>query len=119
MKKVLCLILVCITLVCLSGCDTSKAEKPGEVVKTTDKFNYNAGETFPIEINGHKKYLWMTMKRAGIADDDDCPCHEERFNRLLDSIRAIIKEEVRVRLILGARDGSDTVEVISTKQNKK
>ncbi len=111
MKKVLCLILVCVASVCLSGCNASKAEKPGEVVKTTDKFYHDAGETFPIEINGHKKYLWVGVKRAGIADDDDCPCHEERFNRLLDSIRAIIKEEIRVRLVLSSGNHNDSVNV--------
>lgn len=91
---------------------------PGEVISDNDQYYYDAGDTYVIWIEGHKKYLWIEGHRGGLTDADDCPCKEEMLNRLLDSIREIVKEEIRVRLYL-ATQGDSVESDINLKVTKK
>lgn len=103
MKKLLYLIIAIFAITCLWGC--SNDEAPGQIVSNPDDYVFSSpGVTLPITIKGHTKYLWLRGDQAGIADDDDCSCHEERMNRLIDSIRKIVQEEVRVRVILSREE---------------
>lgn len=103
MKKLLYLAIAILVSACLSGCEMQRTN-PGQVIKSIDKYYGGAGETYVIWIEGHKKYLWTNGKQAGITCADDCPCREEMMGRLLDSIREIVQEEVKVRVIL-SREG--------------
>ena len=104
MKKFLFILTLLLLLgSCEPAVQQTKLEE--ETVDVTDRWN---GYSY-VYVDSTKFLRYKMGDKFGLANTNTCTIDHQKFvDQIVDSLRAIIKEEIRVRVILSRSEVTDT-----------